>query len=53
MGCQKERAEKIMEKHSVYLFSLKGNLESIHDITKAFFACNPLDEESCKKDGIQ
>lgn len=53
MGCQKKIAEKITKKHSDYLFSLKGNQESIHDITKAFFSCNPLDEQSCKKDEIQ
>lgn len=53
MGCQKKIAEKITKKHSDYLFSLKGNQEIIHDITKAFFSCNPLDEESCRKDGIQ
>ena len=53
MGCQKKITEKITKKHSDYLISLKGNQESVHDITKAFFSCNPLDEESCKKDGIQ
>lgn len=53
MGCQKKIAEKITKKHSDYLFSLKGNQGSIHDITKAFFSCNLLDEESCEKDEIQ
>ena len=53
MGCQKKIAEKITEKQSNYVFSLKGNQESIHDLTKAFYACTPLDEESCKENGIQ
>lgn len=37
MGCQKNIAEKIVEKDADYVFSLKGNQGSLHDDIKLFF----------------
>lgn len=37
MGCQKEIAEKIVEKKGDYVFCLKGNHGSLHEEVKYFF----------------
>ena len=52
MGCQKKIAEKITEKKSDYLFSLKGNQEKIHDDVKDLFN-HELDEKYCRRYKIQ
>lgn len=52
MGCQKSIAEKIIEKKSDYLFSLKGNQEKIHEDVKDFFN-HELDEKYCERYKIQ
>jgi hypothetical protein len=38
MGCQKKIVEKITEKKSGYLISLKGNQPALHDDVKEFFS---------------
>ena len=53
MGCQKKIAEKITEKKSDYVLSLKGNQEKIHDDVKEFFTCHELDEKYCGRYKIQ
>ena len=52
MGCQKKIAQKITEKRSDYLFSLKGNQEKIHKDVKDFFN-HELDEKYCERYKIQ
>jgi predicted transposase YbfD/YdcC len=37
MGCQYEIAEKIVKKEADYVFSLKGNQESLHDAVKEYW----------------
>lgn len=37
MGCQREIVDRIVEKGADYVISLKGNQESLHEQTKAFF----------------
>jgi len=37
MGCQKEIAQKIIEKDGDYVFSLKGNQGTLHDSVTEFF----------------
>lgn len=36
MGCQKKRAEKIMDGGGDYIFSLKGNHGTLHEDVKLF-----------------
>ncbi len=38
MGCQYEIANKIVKKEADYLFSLKGNQETLHDDVKEYFS---------------
>jgi predicted transposase YbfD/YdcC len=38
MSCQKKIVEKITEKKSGYLISLKGNQSTLHDDVKEFFS---------------
>ena len=38
MGCQKDIAEKIIEKEADYVFALKGNQGTLHDDVKLFFS---------------
>lgn len=37
MGCQKEIAANIIEKHADYVLALKGNHANVHDEVRAFF----------------
>ena len=52
MGCQKKIVEKITEKKSEYVLSLKGNQEKIHDDVKDFFG-NELDANFCARYKVQ
>lgn len=52
MGCQKKIAEKITEKKSNYVISLKGNQEKIHADAKSLFE-HELDEQYCERYKIQ
>ena len=52
MGCQKKIAEKIVEKKADYLFSLKGNQETLHEDVKDFFN-HELDEKDFERYRIQ
>ena len=38
MGCQRDIAQKIVDKGADYVLSLKGNHETIHDEVRTFFA---------------
>ena len=38
MGCQKDIAAKIIEKHAHYVLALKGNHATVHDEVREFFA---------------
>lgn len=49
MGCQKKICEKIIEKKSDYVLSLKGNQGSTHDAVKDFFG---MDERQLEKYGV-
>lgn len=49
MGCQKKICEKIIEKKSDYVLSLKGNQSSTHDAVKDFFE---MDEKELEKYGV-
>ena len=50
---EKKSPEKITEKKSDYVFSLKGNQEKIHDDVKEFFTSHELDEKYCERYKIQ
>ena len=52
MGCQKKITEKISEKKSEYVISLKGNQGKIHEDAKALFS-HELDEKYCERYKIQ
>jgi predicted transposase YbfD/YdcC len=38
MGCQKDIAENIIDKHADYVLALKGNHATVHDEVREFFA---------------
>jgi predicted transposase YbfD/YdcC len=46
MGCQREIAKKIVEKHADYVFSLKGNQGELYDDVKCWFENNTSLETS-------
>jgi predicted transposase YbfD/YdcC len=51
MGCQKDIAEKIIEKKADYVFSLKGNQGTLHDEVSSFFElCFKRDFKEIKHD---
>jgi len=52
MGCQKKIVEKITEKQSDYVISLKGNQERIHEDAEGLFS-HELDEKYCERYKIQ
>ncbi|MFA6857607.1 MAG: ISAs1 family transposase [Treponema sp.] len=51
MGCQKKIVEKITEKKSDYLISLKGNQSTLHDDVKEFFSRD--DKKFFEKFGVE
>ena len=53
MGCQKKITEKITEKESEYVLSLKGNQEKIHGDVREFYTGHELDEKYCERYEIQ
>ena len=53
MGCQKKITEKITEKKSNYVISLKGNQDRIYGSVRDLYTCNELDERYCERYGIQ
>ncbi len=40
MGCQRDIAEKILEKEGDYILALKGNQKTLHEDVKLFFEAN-------------
>lgn len=57
MGCQKDIAEKIIDKDADYVLALKGNHATVHEEVKEFFAdvvapCATLCNETAQQDKI-
>jgi predicted transposase YbfD/YdcC len=47
MGCQYKIADKIVKKKADYVFSLKGNQDSLHDDVKEYFADCDFSKPAC------
>ncbi len=57
MGCQKDIAENIIDKHADYVLALKGNHATVHDEVKEFFTdavapCATQCADSAKQDDM-